>query len=87
MSCQICKRYLQKELQENLGKASSLPKHVTNSTRVSQKQGLAPPGWSGTLKGTSLEADASKSKSVSNKVMADRKSAILNQTEPFFSVI
>lgn len=71
--CQISRSYLQKGLQEKLGKASSLLKNVRNFKHVSKKQGPAPPGWSGVLKGRNLQADASKSKSVSSEVMADRK--------------
>lgn len=36
--CQISKRYLQKRLEKNLGKASSLLKNVRNSKHVSKKQ-------------------------------------------------
>lgn len=69
--CRTYKRYLQKGLQENLGKASILLKNVRNFKHVSKKQGIAPPGWSAVLKGRSLQTDASKSTFVSSEVMAD----------------
>lgn len=38
-----------------------------------KNQRLSPPGWSGMLKGRSLQGDASRSKSVSSEMMEDRE--------------